>query len=251
MGVSKILAAVTLGLWVSPVFAGELENAAADSGQYFFSEGLDLNDAQAGIPEPGAPADARGKDEGPYYPGTNERAPEASGPIDNFGPVVEGVYRGARVTKDEQFQFLKDNGISTLVNIQWPLRDDSDLCKKYGFDCSYQAVKIVPFVDWYFGMDDLKDAYYFTLDQLKAGKKVYIHCHFGRERTGILAAALMIRESMCDPVRQLDPQLKEKTWEVVEGSFKKFGYKMTYEKPFKEMKSWISDFEGNKDWLCR
>ena len=56
---------------------------------------------------------------------------------------------------------------------------------------------------------------------------------------------------MCDPARRKDPRIKEKTWELVDAGFKKFGYKMTYKKPFEEMRTWITDFEGNKEWLCR
>lgn len=248
---SKVFIALTAVFLASGAFAGNIEDQAAGSGQFFEGRGFNVEEVAGEIPSPSAPAEVRSKGQGPYYPGTNERSPESSGPIPNFGTVVEGVYRGARVSKEEQFKFLKDAGVNTLVNVSWPARDDKDLCEKYGFDCSYNAVKIVPGADLYFGMKDLKGAFDLTVEELKAGRKVYIHCHFGRERTGILAAALMIRQSMCDPVRQRDPRLKEKTWEVVEASFKKFGYKMTYEKPFKEMKSWITDFEGNKAWLCR
>lgn len=249
--VSKVFIALTAVFLASGAFAGDIEEQAAAGGQPFAGQGFSFEDYTVDIPSPSAPAEARSKDQGPYYPGTNERSPEFGGPVDNFGLVIDGVYRGARVSKEEQFKFLKDAGVNTLVNVSWPARDNKDLCEKYGFNCSYQAVKIVPGADLYFGMKDLKGAFDLTLDELKAGRKVYIHCHFGRERTGILAAALMIRENMCDPSRQQDPQLKEKTWEVVEASFKKFGYKMTYRKPFKEMKSWITDFEGNKAWLCR
>ena len=247
----SILIALTAVFLVSGAFAGEFESQAASSRQSFEGQWFPAEGVTNGIPAPSAPVEVRTKNQGPYYPGTNERSPEFGGPVDNFGLVIAGVYRGARVSKEEQFKYLKDNGINTLVNVSWPAKDNPELCAKYGFDCSYNAVKIVPGADLYFGMKDLKGAFDFTLDELKAGRKVYIHCHFGRERTGILAAALMIRQNMCEPSRQADPQLKEKTWDLVEASFKKFGYKMTYQKPFEEMKSWITDFESNKAWLCR
>jgi hypothetical protein len=248
---SRILIAVTTFFLASGAFAGDIEDQAAVSGLSFPSLEFQFEEVSGAIPSPSAPAEVRAKDLGPYYPGINERSPESGGPVSNFGLVVDGVYRGARISKEEQFKFLKDAGVSTLVNVSWPARDDKDLCEKYGFDCSYKAVKIIPGADLYFGMKDLKGAFGFTVDELKAGRKVYIHCHFGRERTGILAAALMIRQNMCEPSRQGEPQLKEKTWDLVEASLKKFGYKMTYQKPFEEMKSWITDFEGNKAWLCR
>ena len=228
MEISKILTALITVFFAAGAFAGDLEDRAVNSGLSFIRRGAAIDEVRDAGSYP-VPAPVKLNEQDPYYPGTNEREPEVSGPVHNFGRVIDGVYRGARITNEKQFKFIEDAGISTLVNIQWPARDNPGLCKKYGFDCSYQPVKIVPGADLYFGMKDLKSAFDLTLDELKAGRKVYIHCHFGRERTGILAAALMIRQNMCDPARRKDPRIKEKTWELVDAGFKKFGYKMTYE----------------------
>ncbi|MDA8324788.1 MAG: hypothetical protein M0033_01065 [Nitrospiraceae bacterium] len=249
--IPRTASALAMLFFISTASASELESRAAGSLLGFADQKFIAENA-GDIPSPGKPAYAEKGGEGPYYPGTNEgKAPDFNSPIPNFGLVVEGVYRGARVTTDKHFKFLKDMGITTMVNLQWPLKDDKKLCRKYGFDCSYDPVAIVPFVDWYFDMKALKRTFEFSVNELKAGRKIYIHCHFGRERTGILAAALTIRDSMCGPDRQNDPQLKEKTWKTVEAGFVKYGYKSTYAKPFREMRSWINDFEKNKDWLCR
>lgn len=250
--VSKTVSALAVLFFVSAASASDLESQAANSRLTFADQKFISGESMADIPSPGEPVYVEKGGGGPYFPGTNEgKAPEFNSPIPNFGLVVEGVYRGARITMDEHFKFLKDMGVNTLVNLQWPLKNDAKLCEKYGLNCSYDPVRIVPYVDWYFDMKALKKTFEFSVSELKAGRKIYIHCHFGRERTGILAAALTIRNNMCDPERQKDPQLKENTWKVVEAGFVKYGYKSTYAKPFREMRSWIDNFENNKDWLCR
>ena len=250
--VSQIVSALAAVFFVSTAFASDFEIQAADSQLAFVNQKFIAGESVVDIPSPGEPAYAKKGNAGAYYPGTNEgRTPDFNSPIPNFGLVVEGAYRGARITTDEHFKFLKDMGVNTLVNLQWPLKNDAKLCQKYGLNCSYDPVIIVPLVDWYFDMKALKKTFEFSVSELKAGRKIYIHCHFGRERTGILAAALTIRDSMCDPEKQKDPQLKENTWKLVEAGFVKYGYKSTYAKPFREMRSWIDNFENNKDWLCR
>ena len=156
--------------------------------------------------------------------------------------------------KDEDYAFLKKTGIYTVVNLQYPFvlfKDYPVLCSKYHLNCAYLPVEIIPRSDLVFDIAALKNAYKFTLDELKAGKEVYLHCYYGQERTGILAAALMIRERMCKPGVENDPKIRANTWKALDEAFRKYGYREAHQKPFMEMKTWVTGFESNKNWICQ
>ena len=251
--ISKGLFALVLACCASNVFASELESLAANSGTAFLTPQFTHRDSPAGIPDPSKPVYKQTI--WPYFPGTYEGKPaEFNSPIPNFGKVMKGVYRGARMTKEADYAFLRKMGIDTAINLQFPyiiFMDEPLLCSKYHLNCSYLPVKIIPQTDVIFGMDELKTAYKFTVDEIKAGKTVYIHCWYGQERTGILAAALIIRKHMCKPGSESDQKLKDKTWQEVDQSFRKYGYREVHQTPFLAMKTWITDFENNKSWLCQ
>ena len=158
------------------------------------------------------------------------------------------------MTKEEDYKFLKDMGIDTTINLQYPFvifKSDPLLCSKYHLNCSYLPVKIIPQVDWVFGLDEFKTAYKFAIDELKAGRTIYVHCFYGQERTGLLVSALYIRENMCRPGAENDPAAKEKAWREIDASLREVGYREVHRSPFNEMKSWLSDFQKNKSWICR
>ncbi|MCX5784160.1 MAG: hypothetical protein NTX59_00570 [Elusimicrobia bacterium] len=254
--ISKGLVALTLALCASNVFASELESLAAGSETAFLNPKFAQTESLTAIPAPAMPVKASAtQTPWPYFPGTNEgKSPEFNSPIPNFGMVMKGVYRGARMTKEADYAFLRKMGIDTSVNLQYPFiifKDAPLLCSKYHLNCSYLPVKIIPRTDVIFGMDELKTAYKFTREEIKAGKTVYIHCWYGQERTGLLSAALIINERMCKPGAERDPQLKEKTWLEVDQSLRKYGYREVHQKPFLAMKTWITEFEKNKSWICQ
>ncbi|MDD2772197.1 MAG: hypothetical protein PHP45_00700 [Elusimicrobiales bacterium] len=58
-------------------------------------------------------------------------------------------------------------------------------------DVSQQAL------DW----EAFHKAYKFGVGELKAGRTIFIHCKWGRERTGTLAAAFLIRANACNGQR--------------------------------------------------
>jgi hypothetical protein len=236
---------------VSGVSAAELESLAADSETVYSSRELSQAKSFSFIPATPKPV----QPPWPYFPGTIEGKPsEFNSPLANFGMVMKGVYRGARPKREADYAFLGKMGIDTTINLQFPymiFKSDPLLCSKYHLNCSYLPVKIIPRSDMVFGMDELKNAYKFTVDEIKAGKTVYVHCFYGQERTGLLVAALIVRERMCGPGTEGNVELKEKTWGEVDEAFRKYGYREVHQKPFTEMKTWISDFENNKSWICR
>ena len=180
-----------------------------------------------------------------------DKTADFENPIKNFGTVGEWMYRGARLTNESHYKFLKNLGITTVIDMQWPLRDNRDLCKKYDLDCIYTPVILIPEIDLYFDIKSLKKTFKRMIDEFKLGKTLYIHCHFGSDRTGILAAAFTIRQSMCNAKNPNETILQEKTMKSVEADLLKYGYNKTYQKPLKEMKTWLTEFNQNKNWLCQ
>jgi hypothetical protein len=248
--ISNIFAAAALSLLVSGAFASDSEKQAADGLTQLTQNSSQVSSSRSVTPIP-EPVVAQQQPE-LADPAAVGASTEPSCPVKNFGGVVEGVYRGGTISNEEKMKFIKDMGISVAVNMQWPIRDPQDLCDKYGIKCIYSGVPIFPGADLFFGMKELKQGFKIVLEELKAGNKVYIHCTFGRERTGILAAALQIREKMCASDRQSDPDFKVGVMKEVEAEFSKFGGRgKTYKKPYEAMKTWITDFEANKDWLCQ
>ena len=225
-------------------FAAEMETVA-ESGKIILNPDFDrqrINHIE--VPAPAKPVAV-------FSQTGRETAFDLENPIKNFGNVGEWMYRGARLTDDIHYEFLRDLGVTTVIDMQWPLRDNQSLCKKYGLNCIYNPVILIPEIDLYFDMKALKKAFKKTVDEFKVGKMIYIHCHFGSDRTGILASAFIVKQNMCAAQNPNDPLLREKTMKSVEADLLKYGYNETYKKPLKEMKTWITEFDKNKDWLCQ
>ncbi len=179
-------------------------------------------------------------------------------PLGNFGVVLtqgidarrnirDGVvFRGGSLDNEPSYAFLRDIGVSAVVNLQSLHQSDPALCAKYGLTC--REVGILPFDFISLTRSSaFQNAFRFVLDERKAGKKVYIHCMKGKDRTGALAAALMIREQACggefDKVRLRD---------TIEESLKAHHFWFrNYPKWHAEITGWVENFEGNKDWLCK
>lgn len=240
----KTFILLTIFFYAPASFAAEMETIA-ESGKIILNP--DFSRQKISHIEVPAPA----KSAADFSQTGPENAFDLENPIENFGNVGEWMYRGARLPDDIHYEFLRDLGITTVIDMQWPLKDDQNLCEKYGLNCIYNPVILIPEIDLYFDMKALKKAFKKTVEEFKAGKMIYIHCHFGSDRTGILASAFIIKQNMCHTQNPNDPLLQEKTMKSVEADLLKHGYNETYQKPLKEMKTWITEFDKNKDWLCQ
>jgi hypothetical protein len=191
-------------------------------------------------------------------PAVNEPAVEpVSIPVGNFGVVLSQgggargnirdgvVYRGGSLDNDAAYAFLRNLGVSAVVNLQSFHPSDTALCSRYGLNC--QELGILPFD--YISLTKnsaFQKAFRFVLEEGKAGRKVYIHCMKGKDRTGALAAALVIREQACGGT--LD---KARLRDTIEASLNAHNFWFrNYPKWHAEIIDWVENFEANRDWLC-
>lgn len=179
-------------------------------------------------------------------------------PVGNFGTVdldasrasedllSAPAYRGGSLDNEAAYRFMGTLGVNSVINLQSSHHEDQAACTKYGLNC--RDFSVLPFDHLRLGKSgDFRAAFNFAVDELKAGKKIYIHCMKGKDRTGALAAALTIRSRACG--REFDKaQLKT----AVEASLDKHRFwRKNYPGWLSEIRGWVDDFEGNKAWLCR
>jgi protein tyrosine/serine phosphatase len=106
------------------------------------------------------------------------------GDIPRFAVLKEGLYRGGQPTATG-FQFLKEKGIKTVVNLR--AEDDSE--KKIVEKLGMNYVQIpVPEVRPWSQIPPAAIAKYFELINNPANYPIFFHCRRGADRTGAFAA---------------------------------------------------------------
>jgi hypothetical protein len=179
-------------------------------------------------------------------------------PVGNFGTVdldasrapedllAAQAYRGGSLDNEAAYKFMGTLGVNFVINLQSSHHEDQAACSRFGLNC--RDFSVLPFDHLRLGKSgDFRGAFNFAVDELKAGKKIYIHCMKGKDRTGALAAALTIRSRACG--REFDKaQLKTS----IEASLDQHRFwRKNYPGWLSEIRGWVDDFEGNKAWLCR
>lgn len=243
---------VGLSLFViSAAYAEGSAKASPDS--YFLTTGFEgmafktqVSEAQTS-PVPEVPA-----------AGTSQAQLLANIPVGNFGTVdldasrapedllSAAAYRGGSLDNETAYKFIGALGVNSVINLQSSHNEDQAACAKFGLNC--RDFSVLPFDHLRLGKSgNFKDAFNFAVDELKAGKKIYIHCMKGKDRTGALAAALTIRARACG--REFDKaQLKTN----IEASLDQHHFwRKNYPGWLSEIRGWVDNFEGNKAWLCR
>ena len=103
--------------------------------------------------------------------------------IKNFGQMDERFYRGAEPKGIEDFQALKDLGISTVIDLQAkPEASERRMVESLGM----RYVNI-PMVDKEYPRAEWVAAFMKTVDDPSTGK-FFVHCAGGRHRTGAMGA---------------------------------------------------------------
>ncbi len=167
-------------------------------------------------------------------------------PIPNFGQVEPGIYRGATLSKDNQYRFLKENlGADDIVDLRLK-PDNQDSCRAWSLNCENFPIRLsFPGEDAVFNWKIFKKAFFFTLSERAAGRRVYFHCKKGSDRTGALAAALLIREKACG--RDFNP---DELWSEVESQLKQHHFHPVFIFLKKDIRSWVYHLDENP-WLCQ
>lgn len=106
--------------------------------------------------------------------------------VGNFGEVTPTLYRGAQPS-NEGFRNLAQMGIAIVVD----LRGSRDGERR---EVTQLGMQYVP-IPWHcFHPRDEVFAQFFTLLRENPGKKVFVHCNTGDDRTGMEVAAYRIAE---------------------------------------------------------
>ncbi len=166
--------------------------------------------------------------------------------IPNFGQVTENIYRGARLETEAQYQQLMSSGIQTIINLESLNQDDPKMCTKYHLKCEKFPIPIRPGQggDRIFDYEMLKQAFQSLVNEINSGAKVYIHCHYGRDRTGSLAAAITIRKNLCSS----ENQDKDAVWQKVQSDLTTYGFHFDwYNDLGNTIKSWVYT---SPSWIC-
>ncbi|MFA6583231.1 MAG: tyrosine-protein phosphatase [Elusimicrobiaceae bacterium] len=165
----------------------------------------------------------------------------------NFGTVSDGIYRGAEPVGDRQFAGLVKLGVKTMVSLRYFHGMEKEMCAKYGITCYERGIFVgVIGTDTLFPWTKMAEAYQLVISERAAGRKVFFHCMKGRDRTGTLAALIMMRDRACSGSYD-----KEKLWTEVNASMEKYGFN---DKHFiflkRDIKNIAFNFEANRDWIC-
>ena len=173
-------------------------------------------------------------------------AASAPSPIPNFGQVEPGIYRGATLSKDDQYRYLKENlSVDDVVDLRLK-PDNQDSCHNWNLNCENFPIRLsFPGEDATFDMEMFKKAFSFVLSERAAGRQVYFHCKKGSDRTGALAAALLIREKACH--RDFNP---DELWNEVKNRLKQHHFHFFFIFLKKDIRSWVYHFDKNQ-WLCQ
>lgn len=116
--------------------------------------------------------------------------------IKNLGNPLDSIYRGGWLHNQEKdFEDLKKKGVDTIINLE--VRSDNDeLCSKYKMNCVHHPMMLIPWLDILQKEKTIIKAYWHIINLIDEGHTVYIHCLMGSDRTGLLVAALMLKNMM-------------------------------------------------------
>jgi protein tyrosine phosphatase (PTP) superfamily phosphohydrolase (DUF442 family) len=108
----------------------------------------------------------------------------AEGDIVRFSALADGLYRGGQPTADG-FQFLKEKGIKTVINLRAEDNRESEIVQALGMN--YIQIPVDEVWPWS-QLPQAAVAKYFELVNNPANYPIFFHCRRGADRTGTFAA---------------------------------------------------------------
>jgi protein tyrosine/serine phosphatase len=122
------------------------------------------------------------------------------GDIPRFSILTEGLYRGGQPTA-KGFQFLKEKGIKTVINLRAEDDAEKNIVEKLGMNYVRIPVdEVRPFSQLPSGAI----AKYFELVNNPANYPIFFHCRRGADRTGAFAALYRIALQHWTPKKAYD-----------------------------------------------
>ncbi len=173
-------------------------------------------------------------------------------PPPNFGAVAKGIYRGSRPKTAGNFDYLKNLGVSTVIDLEYFHEDSPTLCRRYNLNCVREPLLLFPLDDAFFDWKTFRAAFSLVLSEHARGRAVYFHCKDGSDRTGALAAALMIRSAVCGVGQDAaqNGRAQDALWARVDRTLSQYGFHKVFFVLHEKIKSWVYD-PSNKRWLCQ
>lgn len=166
------------------------------------------------------------------------------------GMAPEGlVFIGPYLRGGDDYKFLSQLGVKTLMSLQALHHDDKITCSAYGMNCVQYKILASPFAT-FSDIPEFRKAFDRLVKDTTAGTKVYIHCMRGSHRTGALMSALTIRNTACG--KQFDKAALRKDIEEAlmrDYGFDEFFFGFVLLKWHYEVLDWVDYFEENK-WIC-
>src|ERR1700733_8513648 len=110
------------------------------------------------------------------------------GDLPRFTILADGLYRGGQPTA-RGFQFLKEKGIRTIINLRAEDNAEAKIVQKLGMN--YVQIPVDEVRPW----SELPEgaiAKYFELVNNPANYPIFFHCRRGADRTGAFAALYRI-----------------------------------------------------------
>ncbi|MCX5793115.1 MAG: tyrosine-protein phosphatase, partial [Elusimicrobia bacterium] len=185
-------------------------------------------------------------------------------PIKNFGVIKLSPTPAARMMNELAFRggplegepnemgykLLKTLGVKTVISIQTIHPVNEEQCARYGLTCKNFGRLPMDMFSWR-DSSNFREGFQFAADELKAGRKIYVHCLAGNDRTGIFVAALTIRARACG-LPKLEGKDKEEVREAARDAWKEFRlWSKWFPKWTAEVDGWVDNFEQNREWLCK
>jgi protein tyrosine phosphatase (PTP) superfamily phosphohydrolase (DUF442 family) len=105
--------------------------------------------------------------------------------IPNAGKITDVLYRGAQPT-EMGLSELKILGITTLVDLRTEDREKIEWERKHAESLGMRFVHVP--VDGWSPPTDEQVVQFLSLLRDNPGQKIFVHCHFGDDRTGVFIA---------------------------------------------------------------
>jgi tyrosine-protein phosphatase SIW14 len=137
-----------------------------------------------------AQSPAQGVSEGPSVPLAALAQKISVAGLPNAGKIGEALFRGAQPTAAGLTQ-LKQLGITTIVDLRGGL--DVVLERKRAEALGFRFIDI-PISGWAPPSDE-QVAQFLSLVHDSQGEKIFVHCRYGGDRTGVMIAAYRIAEN--------------------------------------------------------
>ena len=109
--------------------------------------------------------------------------------IPNAGKITGALYRGAQ-PKEIGLSELKKLGITTIVDLRGEDREKLEWERQHAESLGMRFVNI-PVSGWSPPTDE-QLVQFLTLLRSEPGQKIFVHCRFGDDRTGVFTAAYRI-----------------------------------------------------------